>query len=55
MISWKRLYPKPGGSLPGGVVTQWGVGIITIRAGDRVRIWFTSDVLVPRPLKGGSK
>ena len=30
MISWKRLYPKPAGSLPGGVVTQWGVGIITI-------------------------
>ena len=30
MIGWKRLYPKPAGSLPGGVVTQWGVGIITV-------------------------
>ena len=24
---WRRLYPKPAGSLPGGMVTQWGVGI----------------------------
>ena len=30
MIGWKRLYAKPAGSLPGGVVTQWGVAIITI-------------------------
>ena len=30
MISWQRLYPKPAGSLPGGVVTQWGIGVITI-------------------------
>ena len=30
MIGWRRLYPKPAGSLPGGIVTQWGVGIITI-------------------------
>ena len=30
MIGWKRLYPKPAGSLPGGIVTQWGVGIITV-------------------------
>ena len=30
MIEWKRLYAKPAGSLPGGVVTQWGVGAITI-------------------------
>ena len=30
MISWRRLYPKPAGSLPGGIVTQWGVGIITV-------------------------
>ena len=29
MIEWKRLHPKPAGSLPGGVVTQWGVGVIT--------------------------
>ena len=25
---------------------------ITIRAGHRLRIWFTSDVLVPRPTQG---
>ena len=30
MIEWKRLYVKPAGSLPGGVVTQWGVGTITV-------------------------
>ena len=30
MIGWKRLYPKPAGSLPGGVVTQYGVGAITV-------------------------
>ena len=30
MIEWRRLYAKPAGSLPGGVVTQWGAGIITI-------------------------
>ena len=30
MIEWKRLYAKPAGSLPGGVVTQWGVGAITV-------------------------
>ena len=30
MIEWKRLYARPAGSLPGGVVTQWGVGAITV-------------------------
>ena len=30
MIGWKRLYAKPAGSLPGGVVTQYGVGAITV-------------------------
>ena len=30
MIEWRRLYAKPAGSLPGGVVTQWGVGVITL-------------------------
>ena len=30
MIEWKRLYMKPAGSLPGGVVTQWGVGALTV-------------------------
>ena len=27
MIEWRRLYLKPAGSLPGGIVTQWGAGI----------------------------
>ena len=30
MIEWRRLYAKPAGSLPGGVVTQYGVGAITV-------------------------
>ena len=30
MIEWKRLYTKPAGSLPGGVVTQYGVGAIAV-------------------------
>ena len=30
MSGWKRLYPKPAGSLPGGIVTQWGVALITV-------------------------
>ena len=30
VIGWKRLYMKPAGSLPGGVVTQYGVGAITV-------------------------
>ena len=30
MIEWKRLYTKPAGSLPGGVITQWGVGVLTV-------------------------
>ena len=30
MIGWKKLYPKPAGSLPGGTITQWGVGIGTV-------------------------
>ena len=30
MIEWRRLYAKPAGSLPGGIVTQWGAGIVTL-------------------------
>ncbi len=30
MSGWRRLYPKPAGSLPGGIVTQWGVALITV-------------------------
>ena len=27
---WRRVYPKAAGSLPGGVITQWGVALLTI-------------------------
>ena len=30
MSGWKRLYAKPAGSLPGGVVTQYGVAALTV-------------------------
>ena len=30
MIEWRRLYAKPAGSFPGGVITQYGVGAITV-------------------------
>ena len=30
MSVWRRLYAKPAGSLPGGLITQWGVGITAI-------------------------
>ena len=30
MIEWRRLYTKPSGSLPGGVVAQYGVGALTV-------------------------
>ena len=30
MTEWRRLYAKPAGSLPGGVVTQYGVGALTV-------------------------
>ena len=30
MSGWRRLYAKPAGSLPGGIVTQWGVGILAL-------------------------
>ena len=30
MIEWRRLYAKPAGSFPGGVVTQYGVGALTV-------------------------
>ena len=43
---WKRLYPKPAGSLPGGIVTQWGVALITVLILVFVAIWLAT---------GGSK
>ena len=39
---WKRLYPKPAGSLPGGVVTQWGVALITVLILVFVAIWLAT-------------
>ena len=42
MIEWKRLYPKPAGSLPGGIVTQWGVALITVLILIFVALWLAS-------------
>ena len=39
---WKRLYPKPAGSLPGGIVTQWGVALITVLILIFVALWLAS-------------
>ena len=42
MTGWKRLYPKPAGSLPGGIVTQWGVALITVLILIFVALWLAS-------------
>ena len=42
MIEWKRLYPKPAGSLPGGIVTQWGVAVITVLILIFAALWLAS-------------
>ena len=42
MIGWKRLYPKPAGSLPGGIVTQWGVALITVLILIFLALWLAS-------------
>ena len=42
MIEWRRLYPKPAGSLPGGIVTQWGVALITVLILIFVALWLAS-------------
>ena len=39
---WKLLYPKPAGSLPGGIVTQWGVALITVLILVFVAIWLAT-------------
>ena len=39
---WKRLYPKPAGSLPGGIVTQWGVALITVLILIFLALWLAS-------------
>ena len=50
MIEWKRLYKKPAGSLPGGVVTQWGVGVITVGVLIFLSYWILSGSGVPEQL-----
>ena len=50
MIEWKRLYKKPAGSLPGGVVTQWGVGAITVGVLIFLTYWILSGSGVPEQL-----
>ena len=42
MSGWKRLYPKPAGSLPGGIVTQWGVALITVLLLVFIGMWLAS-------------
>ena len=42
---WKRLYPKPAGSLPGGIVTQWGVALITVLILVFVAIWLATGAI----------
>ena len=42
VTGWKRLYPKPAGSLPGGIVTQWGVALITVLILIFVALWLAS-------------
>ena len=44
---WKRLYPKPAGSLPGGIVTQWGVALITVLILIFVALWLASGGTEP--------
>ena len=47
MTDWKRLYPKPAGSLPGGIVTQWGVALITVLILVFVAIWLATGGSAP--------
>ena len=42
MSGWKRIYPKPAGSLPGGIVTQWGVALITVLLLVFIGMWLAS-------------
>ena len=47
MTDWKRLYPKPAGSLPGGIVTQWGVALITVLILIFVALWLATGGTEP--------
>ena len=51
MSGWKRLYPKPAGSLPGGIVTQWGVALITVLILVFAGMWLASGGGEETPLE----
>ena len=55
MIEWKRLYVKPAGSLPGGVVTQYGVGAITVFVLLFLTYWIWFGGGEPAALPGASE
>ena len=48
---WKRLYPKPAGSLPGGIVTQWGVALITVLILIFVALWLATGGSEPAEIE----
>ena len=53
MSGWKRLYPKPAGSLPGGIVTQWGVALITVLLLVFIGIWLAGGAGEETALEAG--
>ena len=55
MIEWRRLYAKPAGSLPGGVVTQYGVGAITVFVLLFLTYWIWFGGGEPAALPGASE
>ena len=55
MIEWRRLYAKPAGSLPGGVVTQYGVGALTVFVLLFLTYWIWFGGGEPAELPGGTE
>ena len=55
MIEWRRLYVKPAGSLPGGVITQYGVGAITVFVLLFLTYWIWFGGGEPAALPGASE
>ena len=55
MSNWKRLYKKPVGSFPGGVVTQYGVGVLTVGLLIFLTYWIVSDSGEPEALPSVTK
>ena len=53
MSGWKRLYPKPAGSLPGGIVTQWGVALITVLLLVFIGMWLAGGAGEETALEAG--